>query len=195
MELLHHGIIKRKGERVFMIKKEIKWSVVILVTIGFVLFLSLALPRVSAYTTKTIGGFDSPDTSFLYSAEDMYTMANNYSDSGRSTYVFLRWTFDVIWPLVYTAFLVVWTVKLSVYVKGKNWIQSLYFLPILAMALDFLENMGASIVMFRYPATSGIIAHLTPIATLLKWTTLSVSFLLLLLLSLVILYQNVMKKT
>ena len=178
-----------------VLKKEIKWSWVILVTIGFVLFLSLVLPRVSAYTTKTIGDFPSPDTSFSYSAQDLYMMAKSYGLSGRDAYVFLRWTFDVLWPLVYTTFLVIWTMKLTSYIKGRRWIQSLYLLPMIAMILDFIENTGATIVMIRYPKSSGVIAQITPLVTLLKWTTLSVSFILIFLLVFVILYQKTMKKT
>lgn len=177
-----------------MFRRPIKWKWVILITLGFVLFLALVLPRVSAYTTKTIGDFPSPDSSFFYSANDLYSMAENYGESGRETYVFLRWTFDVIWPFVYTIFLVAWTLKLSHLIKGSKWILSLYWLPIIAMILDFFENTGATIVMVRYPETSGIIASLTPIATILKWTTLSASFGLIFVLSIVVIYQKVRGK-
>ncbi len=122
-------------------------------------------------------------------------MAKSYGPQGRQAYIFLRWTFDVVWPLVYTIFLVMWTMKLASYVKGRRWIQSLYLLPILGMILDFLENTGATIVMIRYPKSSGVIAKITPLVTLLKWTTISASFILIFLLILVIIYQKTKKKT
>lgn len=175
--------------------KKIKWLWVALATIGFFLFIALVLTRVSAYTTSAIGDFASPDSSFFYSASDMYAMAKNYGVSGRRTYILLRWTFDVVWPLVYTGFLVLWTMKLSSFIRGKPWVKSLYWLPIIAMSLDFIENIGATIVMVRYPDTVGIIAQITPIATLLKWTTLSASFGLIVLLGLVIIYQKLFKKS
>lgn len=175
--------------------KKVKWLWVAMATVGFFLFIAFVLTRVSAYTTRAIGDYASPDSSFFYSASDMYAMAKDYGPSGRRTYIFLRWTFDVVWPFVYTGFLVLWTMKLASFIKGKPWVKSLYWLPIMAMILDFIENIGATIVMVRYPATVGIIAHFTPIATVLKWTTLSASFGLIVLLGLIIIYQRLIKKT
>ena len=151
-----------------MFKIKLKWVWVMVASMGFILFVSLVLPWFSAYTTKMIGNLASPDSSLFYTAKELYTMAESYGESGRRTYVLLRWTFDVIWPLVYTVFLVFWTVKLSSYIKGKKWISNLFFLPVIAMILDFVENIGATVVMVRYPSTVGIIAYITPWATFLK---------------------------
>lgn len=174
--------------------KKVKWWWVALATIGFFLFIAVVLTRVSAYTTRVIGDYASPDSSFFYTAQDMYAMAKDYGPSGRGTYILLRWTFDVVWPFVYTGFLVLWTLKLSSLITGIPWVNVLYGLPIMAMIFDFLENLGATIVMVRYPSSSGIVAHLTPIATVLKWSTLSLSFGLVVLFGLVIIYQKGIKK-
>ena len=47
----------------------------------------------------------SPDQSFFYSTGDLYRMADAFGAAGRAAYVRARWTFDVVWPLVYTFFL------------------------------------------------------------------------------------------
>ena len=39
-----------------------------------------------------------------------------------------------------------------------------------------LENVGASLVMFRYPEQTPVIAELTPVFTLLKWCMIYASF-------------------
>ncbi len=176
-----------------MLKKNVKWTWVMVISLVFILFISQVLPRVSAYTTKTIGDLASPDTSFFYTAKDLYTMAKTYGESGRKAYVWLRWTFDVVWPFIYTSFLLIWTMKLTSYVKGKKGLNSLFLLPTMAMILDFLENIGATIVMGRYPSTSGIIAHITPMVTFFKWITLSASFGWIMVLIFILIVQKVRK--
>lgn len=71
----------------------------------FLLFTALVLPdqasRTQAYT-ETAG---SPDMSFYYTADDLYQMAEAYGENGREAYVSARFTFDLIWPMVYMIFL------------------------------------------------------------------------------------------
>lgn len=97
-----------------------------------------------------------------------------------AAYVQARITFDVIWPLVYGAFLVttlawVWARATA---AGSRW-RVVALLPVLVVALDYAENVCAATVMARYPARTPVLAELAPIFTAGKWLTLSVSFLLL----------------
>ena len=78
----------------------------------------------------------------------------------------------MIWPVIYTLFLVTWTIKLMEYNSDKRWMSYLIVLPILALFFDFSENIGATIVMARYPLESGLVQAITPIATFIKWTTI-----------------------
>ena len=71
----------------------------------FLLFSALILPGQAANAESDTGSAESPDTSFYYSAGDLYRMAEVYGEQGRQAYVRARFTFDVIWPLVYTIFL------------------------------------------------------------------------------------------
>lgn len=165
-----------------MIQRKIKWRWIIITSLIFILFTIFVLPKISEYSIRAIGVIDSPDTSLIYSGQDLYDTAENYGQEGRNIYIKLRWTFDLIWPLVYTLFLVSWIIKLSEYIsrgsKNKT-IKYLFLLPIIAMFFDFMENIGATIVMSRYPLQSSIITTITPIMTLLKWLTLSGSFIIL----------------
>ena len=52
--------------------------------------------------------------------------------------------------------------------------------PVIGMALDYLENISASIVMLRYPARTPIIDILAVVFTPLKWAFVSGSFIVLL---------------
>lgn len=154
-------------------KSKLSWKWVIIVSVIFAIFIAFVLPQIDSYSNKITGQTKSPDTSLIYSAEDLYKMAESYGESGRATYIKLRWTFDLVWPIIYTLFLVLWAIKISEYTAKNKASRVLFVIPIIGMIFDFLENLGASILMYRYPLKSGLIANITPIMTLAKWITLS----------------------
>ena len=107
-------------------------------------------------------------------------MAEAYGEEGRRLYVRSRFTFDLIWPLVYAFFLttsISWLYGRG-FAAGSVW-QLANLAPVLGAALDYLENTSASLVMVRYPARTPVVASLTPLFTLLKWTCVGGSFVLL----------------
>lgn len=165
-----------------MMKIKPGWRFLIIVSAVFLLFILLVFPRVNNYSIRMLGQSKTPDTSLVYSAQDLYQMAENYGKSGRDAYIVLRWTFDLVWPVLYTLFLFLWTIKLLEYTSLKKASKYFLLIPIIGMLLDFSENIGASIVMSRYPLKSGIIANITPLMTFLKWIIISVSVLVLIIL-------------
>jgi hypothetical protein len=145
----------------------------------FVLFMIFVLPRVSA-GSEAAGLEESPDTSFLYTSRDLYRMAENYGEEGRAYYIRTRFTFDVIWPLVYLLFLAgTLTAVLRSFPSPLG--QKANVLPFFGVFFDFLENSGAALVMYRYPQSTPVIAEITPVFTFLKWFFLGASFLVLVL--------------
>lgn len=146
----------------------------------FVLFSALVLPRQSAKAEEIAGDAGSPDTSFFYSADDLYQMAEVYGEQGRKAYVRARFTFDLIWPLVYTLFLVTaisWLFS-KAFAPHSRW-QWANMAPVLAALFDYLENVATSLVMGRYPDRTAVVDVLAPMFTLLKWLFLAGSFALL----------------
>lgn len=145
----------------------------------FLLFTAIVLPDQAAKAELSSGSDESPDTSFFYTAKDLYRMAEDYGEEGRSAYIRARFTFDVIWPLVYTAFLITaagWLARRLA--AGTRW-ETLNLLPLAGMLFDFMENSAASLVFARFPATTPVIDVLTPFFTMLKWIFLGLSFALL----------------
>lgn len=147
---------------------------------GFLLFTALILPGQAARAKAVAGGAGSPDLSFYYTPTDLYRMAEAYGEAGRAAYVHARFTFDVVWPLVYTVFLstgISWVFR-----KGagpdSHW-QRANLLPLAGAGADFLENVSASAVMVRYPRTTPVVDVLTPIFTMAKWVLVNGSFVLL----------------
>jgi hypothetical protein len=162
----------------------------------FLLFTALVLPDQLQKAEQVYGGVGSPDTSFFYSPADLTKMAEAYGEQGRQAYVHARFTFDLIFPIVYTFFLV--TSVGWVFAKGfpasSRW-QLANLVPILGMCCDYLENITASIVMLRYPAPAALAAALAPLFTLLKWGFLGLSFGLLFTGILAILWRKLRSKS
>ena len=146
----------------------------------FILFTALILPSQSngADVDQDVG---SPDLSFYYSAGDLYDMAEGYGQGGRDQYIRARFTFDLVWPLVYTFFLVTtisWIYRRIVPEGGT--LRVINLLPVLGMLGDYLENAATSIVMWRYPLTTPLIDWFAGIFTTLKWLLIAGSFISLL---------------
>jgi hypothetical protein len=155
--------------------------VTLLMLVIFLLFGALVLPAQSALAEETSGGAGSPDTSFIYSAADLYQMAESYGEAGRAAYIRARFTFDLVFPLVYTAFLVTaisWLSRRG-FPAGSRW-QLANLAPILGAIFDYLENIAAALVMSRYPALTPVVDALAPVFTLVKWIFVGGSFALLL---------------
>lgn len=149
-------------------------------TLLFAVFTALVLPDQADAAAFYTDRYPAPDTSLWYWPSDLYGAAEAWGPDGRAAYVRARVTFDVIWPLVYGAFLLTalaWVWARGA-VAGSRW-RGVALLPIVVVALDYAENICAATVMARYPARSPVLAELAPIFTVAKWLTLSASFLLL----------------
>ena len=157
----------------------------------FLIFSAVILPRQSAAVDAYSGELGSPDLSLFYSPSDLYHMAEQYGSVGRDAYVRARFSFDLIFPVIYTFFLVTSTSKLldALLPKNSRWIM-LNLAPIAGMILDLLENIAASVVISRYPALSSLSANLAPIFTFLKWIFIGGSFLILFISGITIIFSH-----
>jgi hypothetical protein len=154
--------------------------VTLLALIIFLLFSALVLPQQATNAEQETGSGESPDTSFFYSADDLYRMAEAYGEEGRWAYIRARFTFDLVWPLVYLFFLVTaigWVFSRA-FGPESPW-QRANLAPVLGALFDYLENLTTSLVMVRFPDQTPLIDVLAPLFTALKWGSLGVSFLLL----------------
>jgi hypothetical protein len=165
---------------------------VLLVLFIFAIFTATILPS-EAIRGVEAGLTQSIDTSILYSVDDLYTIISGYTREVRLAYIYQRFTFDLIWPLVYGAFIFVTTAYLLIKIKVKR-INSLIYFPLAAVGLDFLENISVSILMFIYPLRINALALLASIFTTLKWITLSYSFIQIIILTVVLLIIKIKKK-
>ena len=155
------------------------WMAVAAVVL-FAVFTATVLPAQAEAGAFYTDRYAAPDTSLWYSPDDLYAAAEAWGPDGRAAYVRARVTFDVIWPLVYGAFLL--TTLAWVWARGtppgSRW-RAVALLPVVTVALDYAENICAATVMARYPARTPVFAELAPFFTAGKWLALSASFMLL----------------
>jgi hypothetical protein len=146
----------------------------------FILFSALVLPGQSTSSQSQGGEAGSPDLSIYYSPAELYEMAEAYGEQGRVDYIRARFTFDLIWPLVYTFFLtttISWVIK-QTFTSQNPW-QRVNLLPVMGMTCDYLENIATSLVIYRYPAKTLVIDWMAGVFTTLKWLLIGVGFLVL----------------
>ncbi len=167
------------------------WLVAVATAI-FVLFLILILPAQTKSMMAYSAHVGSPDMSFAYTPADLYRMAESYGPAGRSAYIQARFTFDLVWPLVYTLFLSVTTSWLLLKLPGINtkWFL-LNQLPVIGMLADYTENITASIVMAKYPQLTPGVDYLAPIFSLVKWLFIYSSFAVVILIFFVVVWRTI----
>jgi hypothetical protein len=170
-----------------MLKKFSKWIsdlskgwVTLIALLIFLLFTAIVLPGQSAKVASYSGSSGSPDLSVYYSADDLYKMAETYGVEGRRAYIQARFSFDLLFPIIYLVFLctsISW-VNRRILKPESAW-QLINLLPIAAFLFDLLENSAAALVISRFPTRTPVLASLAGFFTLLKWLFIGGSFVVL----------------
>ena len=171
--------------------KKLSWYHLFIPFLGFLGFIIFVLPK-EAEMNAALGLDQSPDTSIFYTKDQLYQLAESYGEEGRAFYVNQRYTFDLIWPLAYGLFLVTAIAYGSQKIK-KPLFRQAYWLPVGAVFIDYLENTMTAIVMHRYPKETIILSDLAGIVTALKWLTLTLAFVTLVVMIIIAIYQKLSK--
>lgn len=146
----------------------------------FILFTVLVLPGQASEAEGVAGGAGSPDMSFYYSADQLYQMAEAYGEEGRAAYIRARFTFDLIWPIVYMLFLATamsWVNRRAL--AAESLWQRTNLVPVFGAFWDYVENISTSLVMARYPRHTVVVDGLAGFVTSVKWIFVGGSFVLL----------------
>ena len=138
-------------------------------------FMATILPAKAADAASYTPTGASFDTSFFYTPAQAIERVGLYSPEGRAAYVYDRWTFDLVWPLVYGFFLLSgWAFGLSCLLPANNggrdrgpapWL----LVPAMAVIFDFIENTAVTVLMLAYPASPFTAAVVASAGTLIKW--------------------------
>ncbi len=132
------------------------------------------LPLMKHYTIILSGTTHFPDTDMWYSALDLKIISGLYDVRGGLGYAFTRFTFDLIWPLIYYFFL---SSSLNLAMKGFNSLslKKIYkLIPLLAVVFDITENTLCSVHFIGLKLDQ--IAVAASISSGLKWIFIFISF-------------------
>ncbi len=165
--------------------------ITIIAMVIFALVVAFVLPVQAEHAEAVSGGAGSPDTSFFYTRTDLYDMADAYGAEGRAAYIRARFTFDLVFPLTYLFFLatsISWVLSRAVPNPESRWRLSNLF-PIFGALFDYFENISASLVMANYPQQTFLFDMLAPIFTLVKWFFVNGSFVILVSVLLVVVWN------
>ncbi len=161
----------------------------------FLFFMFVVLPSLASKAAELFAGLGSPDLLFFYSGEKLYEVASSYGELGRNAYIETRFQFDLVWPVVYTLFLVTsisWFCSRITNVQSK--LRYCNLLPIVAVVFDLLENVSVSIVMYQFPAKTALFSNIASYSTTLKWIFIYASFLTLAISMVVFLWMSIKKR-
>ena len=99
-------------------------------------------------TTSTM----SADTSFTYSARQLFVIAESYGQAGRDYYILSRLRFDIAWPLAYGSFFVS---AIAVSFRQKKGL--LLLLPILSVVFADYES---SATRYSYSVVTALVCSI-----------------------------------
>ena len=116
------------------------------------------------------------DLMFFYTPEQAFAMMDKYGEAGRSIYLRIELTADIIYPIIYTLFyglLISWLFQRSF--TPENPMQKWNLMPVGAWFFDLLENVGIVTMLMTYPAKPAILAWITMLFGSLKWAAFVVT--------------------
>jgi len=146
------------------------WRVIILL-IAEGLMMGYVMPVASAIMALAANNSVMPlDLMFFYSPAKAFEMMDKYGEAGRSIYLKIELTADIIYPIIYTLFyglLLSWLFQRAF--RPTSGMMKLNAMPVGAWFFDLLENIGIVTMLTMYPTQADVLAWITMIFGSFKW--------------------------
>jgi len=146
------------------------WRVLILL-VADGLMMGYVMPLAGGILAFVANNHVTPlDLMFFYTPAQAFAMIEKYSAAGRSLYLKIELTADILYPIIYTLFyglLLSWLFQRGF--KPDSKMQKYNVLPVGAWFFDLLENVGVISLLVTYPSQPAALAWLTMIFGSLKW--------------------------
>ena len=159
-------------------------KVVLPLTIIFLINLALfsipGFPGSSPMILSSAADLNIPDMMGIYSPEDVYHFLETIGAAGRSAYQTMHFATDLAFPLVYGALLfsaLCWATH-----KAQIKTRWLPFIAVFPTLVDLAENFTLVTITARFPDFLPGLTRLAQVFTILKFTGISVSFIVLIIL-------------
>lgn len=146
------------------------WLVFILFLIDM-FFNILVMPMAQALMKFDGGGPGPLDLRFFTPPARMFEIIGQYGEYNRIFYRNFELTGDILYPIVYTLFfslLISWLFQRGLEPAHK--LRKWNVLPFGIFVFDLFENLGIVTLLSVYPSTPVIVAVLTTLLTMVKWT-------------------------
>ena len=144
--------------------------------IFFVLAMIFLLPYMSSLGEELPA---SIDTNFFYSMYELKNLILLFNDSHIETYINIRWSYDVIWPVIYTFFFVMMNIRLNI-IRKKKLINLFTIIALLPFIFDIMENILITLILSFKNARINLIFLLASFSSALKWLSIAIVFIILL---------------
>ena len=116
------------------------------------------------------------DLMFFYTPQETYAMMDKYGEAGRSIYLKILLTADIIYPTIYSLFfslLISWLFQRAF--NAESSMQTWNMMPAGAWLFDILENIDIVSMLLMYPSKSESMAWLAMLFGSLKWVFFLIS--------------------
>jgi hypothetical protein len=157
------------------------WRVIILF-IADALMMGYVMPVAGGIMALAANNSVMPlDLMFFYTPERAFDMIEKYGEAGRTIYLKIELSADIIYPIIYTLFyalLISWLFQRGF--KSDSQLQKWNVMPMGAWLFDLLENVGTVSMVSMYPSQPSILAWITMLFGTLKWAFAFISIVLVL---------------
>lgn len=146
------------------------WRVILLL-VADALMMGYIMPLAGGIMALAANNSVSPlDLMFFYTPAKAFAMMDKYGEAGRSIYLKIELTADIIYPIIYTLFyglLISWLFQRAF--KPDSKMMKWNVAPVGAWFFDLLENVGIVSMLAMYPTQPDLMAWITMIFGSLKW--------------------------
>jgi hypothetical protein len=154
------------------------------------LFFAFVLPA-EAEKIDEMGLTESIDTNFSFDPSSIYPIVEGYGVEGRAFYIRRRWTFDLVFPLVYGSPFWLTLNKFLPMIPFLEKFKAFANLALIAVAFDYLENIVFTILIVLYPTEISFLPVIGVTMSFIKWLSLSLVMPSTLVVSIIVLVEYV----
>jgi hypothetical protein len=154
----------------------------ILILIGLYVALVVFVLTPAERFLKAHSTGDPPlDLKMFYGPDEAYPELVQLDEEGRAFYRRFEMSWDLVYPVLYTLlFSLLWLFLLRRAFPSGHFVQRLWFVPLLPIGLDYLENACIVSMLNGLPEQSAGLAQAASVFSALKWIGFLTAFLLIL---------------
>ncbi len=167
-----------------LISRNLKGSVIIPIFLSagivYAIMLMITIPKVMGFSDG-MKILDLMPTG--YNAAYVNALMNALGENGRHAYLFIQIPFDMVYPLLFGISLcLIFAYFLKRLGKLEGSLFYICFLPLLSGLFDYGENIGIITILKSYPGNSNLLSQITNLFSVLKSSTTTVNFIILIVL-------------